>query len=62
MEQLSAAPGTFDDTNDLLEPEELWEHFLGCVEKVEGGEELSRESLKDCTSTITAMLLYKSWE
>ena len=59
MEQLSFTPLTMQ--NELLESEELLKHFRDCVEKAEGGEELSRESLKDCTSTIAAMLLYKSW-
>lgn len=62
MEKLSAAPISFDDANDLLESEELWEHFLDCMEKVEAGEKLSEGSLKDCTSTIAAMMLFKSWQ
>lgn len=62
MEKLSATPMTFDDANELLESEELWQHYLDCVEKVEEGEELSRESLKDCAAIIAAMLLFKSWQ
>lgn len=39
---LTSTQITFDNTTDLIESEELWEYFLDSVEKVDGGEEVSR--------------------
>lgn len=61
LDVLSSQELTFEEVNKLLENPKIWDDFHACLEKLFRNEAIDDTSLRNCTASIAAILLFKSW-